>query len=119
MTLLPRTDLIVWATGVTPCIAVGQSRRNRNGPRWGHAKSRGAWRRTFRTYMPPATVSKHGIGLLLKAEPGCHSVPRLPTSKVASPEKTLAGGNWWSFRGVVGTQVVKVFDLAIARTGIL
>ena len=109
-----RADLVVVGAGVRPEVDWLDRLMSRSG-RPGDPRSPGRCRPTSRTSMPRATASKRGTRSS-SARHTCRSAPRR-TSRVASPARTPPVRTR-SFAGSVGTQVVKVFDLAAARTGL-
>ena len=64
--------------------------------------------------MPPGTASHPPPSA--RTSPGCRWAPP-PTNKAASPARTPSAATA-RFAGSLGTQVVKVFDLIAARTGL-
>lgn len=108
-------DLIVWATGVSPASDVARSAGIDTG-------IRGACRVTRRmeTNLPDVYAAGDCVETW-------HRVLQkhvwLPLGATAHKQGRVAGenavGGDVEFAGALGTQVVKVFDLAIARTGLL
>ena len=72
------------------------------------------WPPACPTSGPPATASSPTTAC--SAPPTCRSAPP-PTNKAASPARTPSAATP-AFAGSLGTQVVKVFDLVAARTGL-
>ena len=68
-----------------------------------------------RTSTPPETASTRGTTCCSDTST-CRSAPP-PTSKVASRARTPSAGDG-VYAGSLGTQVVKIFDLVAARTGL-
>ena len=66
------------------------------------------------TSSPPGTASSPTTGC--SARPTCRWAPP-PTSRAGSPGRTPSAGTG-EFAGSLGTQVVKIFDQAAARTGL-
>jgi Pyridine nucleotide-disulphide oxidoreductase, dimerisation domain len=83
--------------------------------RMAQSRLRAAWRRTFQMYSQRATASKHTAA-------SSTSRPTSP-SAIAHKQGRVAGenaiGGDRQFAGAIGTQSTKVFDFAIARTGLL
>jgi NADPH-dependent 2,4-dienoyl-CoA reductase/sulfur reductase-like enzyme len=108
-------DLIVWATGISPASELARAAGI-------HTGIRGACKITRR--METNLQDVYAAGDCVET---WHRVLQnyawLPLGTTAHKQGRVAGenavGGDAEFAGAVGTQVVKVFDLAIARTGLL
>jgi len=108
-------DLVVWATGVMPASELARSAGINTG-------IRGACKTTRRmeTNQPDVYAAGDCVETWHRV---LQTYTWLPLGTTAHKQGRVAGenavGGDVEFAGVVGTQVVKVFDLAIARTGLL
>ena len=110
-----QTDLIVWATGVTPASELAES----IGVETGVAGACKVTRR-METNIPDIYAAGDCVETWHRV---LQTQTWLPLGTTAHKQGRVAGenaaGGDREFSGVVGSQVVKVFDLAIARTGLL
>jgi NADPH-dependent 2,4-dienoyl-CoA reductase/sulfur reductase-like enzyme len=108
-------DLIVWATGVSPASDFARSAGIDTG-------IRGAYRATrqMETNLPDVYAAGDCVETWHRV---LQKYVWLPLGTTAHKQGRIAGenavGGHAEFAGALGTQVVKVFDLAIARTGLL
>jgi CoA-dependent NAD(P)H sulfur oxidoreductase len=108
------TDLVVVATGVRPATGL----LIRAGAR--HLPDRSVVADTcMRTSLPDVFAAGDSVALPHLVLGGPAWVPLGPAAnKTGRVAGTVAAGGAASFAGVVGTAVVKVFDLEVARTGL-
>jgi NADPH-dependent 2,4-dienoyl-CoA reductase/sulfur reductase-like enzyme len=108
------TDLLVVATGVRPSsdLLIGAGAR--------HLPNRAVVAdATMRTSLPDVFAAGDCVALphLVLGEPAW--IPLGPAAnKTGRVAGTVAAGGAAAFAGIVGTAVVKVFDLEVARTGL-
>jgi NADPH-dependent 2,4-dienoyl-CoA reductase/sulfur reductase-like enzyme len=110
-----QADLIVWATGVRPLAELAKAAGVETG-------IQGACKVTRR--METNVPFVYAAGDCVETWHRVLDAPSwLPLGTTAHKQGRVAGenaiGGDSEFQGTVGTQVVKVFDLAIARTGLL
>jgi len=106
-------DLVLVAAGVQPNSALASAAGVAPGSK-GTSGWTGAWQPTSRISMPLATASRPGT--VSWATSPTSRLERRPQAGAGSRVRTFVGGTACS-RAPFGTQVVKVFDLAMARTG--
>ena len=109
-----RTDLVVIATGVRPAAGLLVRAGARHLPDGSVAVDA-----SMRTSLPDVFAAGDCVALphLVLGHPAW--VPLGPAAnKTGRVAGTVAAGGAASFPGVVGTAVVKVFDLEVARTGL-
>lgn len=110
-----QADLILWATGVSPSAELATAAGAKTG-------IQGACKVTRR--METNVPFVYSAGDCVETWHRVLDAPTwLPLGTTAHKQGRVAGenavGGDSEFHGTVGTQVVKVFDLAIARTGLL
>jgi NADPH-dependent 2,4-dienoyl-CoA reductase/sulfur reductase-like enzyme len=112
--LADRPDVVVLATGVRPAANVAAAAGARTGPAGALVVDE-----QMRTSLPGVFASGDCIAPHHRVLDAPAYVPLGPaanrTGRVAG---TVAAGGQASFPGVVGTAVVKVFELEVARTGL-
>jgi CoA-dependent NAD(P)H sulfur oxidoreductase len=109
-----RTDLVILATGVRPASGLLIDAGARYLPDGSVVVDSG-----MRTSLPGVFAAGDCVALphLVLGEPAW--VPLGPAAnKTGRVAGTVAGGGTSAFAGVVGTAVMKVFDLEVARTGL-
>ncbi|WP_432855413.1 FAD-dependent oxidoreductase [Amycolatopsis sp. CA-161197] len=108
------TDVVLVVVGVRPDTALAETARVKLGVRGAIAVDRGM--RTTVDHIYAAGDSVHTYHRLLGTD------TYLPLGTTAHKQGRVAGENalgaFRRFAGSLGTQVLKVFDLAIARTGV-
>jgi NADPH-dependent 2,4-dienoyl-CoA reductase/sulfur reductase-like enzyme len=113
--LVTRTaDLVLVVSGVRPDTSLAASAGATLGPRGAIMVDRG-----MRTGLPGVFAAGDCVALphLVLGEPAW--VPLGPAAnKTGRVAGTVAAGGTSAFAGVVGTAVMKVFDLEVARTGL-
>lgn len=110
-----KTDLVIWATGVKPASGLASAAGIETGIH-GACKTN----RRMETNLPDVYAAGDCVETWHRV---LERSAWLPLGTTAHKQGRVAGenavGGNVEFAGAVGTQVVKVFDLAIARTGLL
>lgn len=112
--LAPAPDVVVLATGVRPAATVAADAGARTGPAGGLRVDH-----RMRTSLPGVWAAGDCVALHHLVLDGPAFVPLGPAAnKTGRVAGTVAAGGDARFGGIVGTAVVKVFDLEVARTGL-
>lgn len=109
-----RPDVVVLATGVRPAATVAAAAGARTGPAGALLVDE-----AMRTSLPGVWAAGDCVAAHHRVLDAPAFVPLGPAAnKAGRVAGTVAAGGEASFRGVVGTAVVKVFSLEVARTGL-
>lgn len=112
--LAPAPDVVVLATGVHPAATVAAAAGARTGPAGGLETDD-----RMRTSLPGVWAAGDCVALAHRVLGRAAYVPLGPAAnKTGRVAGTVAAGGDARFDGIVGTAVVKVFDLEVARTGL-
>lgn len=107
-------DVVVLATGVRPAATVATNAGARTGPAGALLVDDG-----MRTSLPGVWAAGDCVAPYHRVLDGPAFVPLGPAAnKTGRVAGTVAAGGRARFPGIVGTAVVKVFDLEVARTGL-
>jgi NADPH-dependent 2,4-dienoyl-CoA reductase/sulfur reductase-like enzyme len=110
----PAPDVVVLATGVRPEATIAAAQGARTGPAGALLVDA-----RMRTSLPDVWAAGDCIAPHHRVLGGPAFVPLGPTAnKTGRVAGTVAAGGEAEFGGIVGTAVVKVFDLEVARTGL-